>query len=89
MPQAIVTTFHGPTNRRPARITARVEAGSVTLSCDLSLNADGNHDAACVALLRKMGWKGTWSRGWLDNRRAVYVATDHPMTKTVFWAEDK
>ena len=30
--QAIQTRYHGPTNTRPARITARAAAGSITIS---------------------------------------------------------
>lgn len=54
--QAIQTKYHGPTNTRGSRITAKCAAGSLTLGYDHSLNPDGNHKAAAEALCRKLGW---------------------------------
>jgi hypothetical protein len=87
MPQAITTKSLAATNTRPSRVKASVEAGSVTRSWDHSLDADGNHDAACVALLAKLGWGGAWARGWTDARTAVYVHIDHPFTATAHKVE--
>lgn len=66
--QAIKTKYVGPTNTRGARITASCDAGTVTLSRDSSLDSQGNHQKAAMALLNKIhsqsghfdGWKGTW-----------------------------
>ncbi len=73
--QAIETKYLGPTNFRGARIKASAEAGSVTVPYDHALNVEGNHDAACKALVRKWGWFGSWIRGALPSSRGnVYVA---------------
>ena len=64
--QAIVTKFHGPTNRLGARIKASCERGSLTVSWDYSLGIEANHRAACEALLAKFAMEdcernpGTW-----------------------------
>jgi hypothetical protein len=54
--QAIRTRYHGPTNSRCSRISAKCEAGSISVSYDHALNIDGNHKAACDALRKKLGW---------------------------------
>jgi hypothetical protein len=71
--KAITTKFHGPTNFKGSRIKATDSDGnSVTVSTDHALNSDGNHDAAAVALCKKMGWTGSLIRGWTKDG-AVYV----------------
>lgn len=55
--KAITTKFHGPTNTRGSRYSATDSDGNrVSVSADYALNADGNHDAAAIALCVKMGW---------------------------------
>lgn len=54
--QAITTKYLGPTNFRGGRIKAQAWAGSITVSWDHALDTDGNHDAAALALVRKLGW---------------------------------
>jgi len=72
--QAIETKYLPPTNFRGARIKASAQAGSVTIPWDHALNVEGNHDAACEALVRKWGWFGSWVRGALPSSRGnVYV----------------
>jgi hypothetical protein len=56
MLQAIVTRYHGPTNHKGARVSARAEAGRVVLPWDYALNTDDNHKAAAQALADRMGW---------------------------------
>lgn len=56
MYQAITTKFHGPTDSRGSRYSARCEAGRVTVAADDGLSDHENHKAACLALLRKLGW---------------------------------
>lgn len=51
--QAITTKFHGPTNRLGARIKARCERGSLTVSWDYAIGIEANHRVACEALLAK------------------------------------
>lgn len=54
--QAIITRYHGPTDHRGSRITARAYAGAVTVPWDHALNPFQNHHAAAQALSRRMGW---------------------------------
>ena len=56
MLQAIVTKYHGPTNYKGSRISARAEAGRVVLAYDYALNPDENHKAAAQALAARYGW---------------------------------
>jgi hypothetical protein len=56
MLQAIVTKYHGPTNYKGSRISARAEAGRVIVSYDHALNVDENHKAAAQALVERLGW---------------------------------
>lgn len=54
--QAIVTRYHGPTDTRGSRVSARCAAGRVTVPWDHALDVPGNHAAAVAALVRKLGW---------------------------------
>jgi hypothetical protein len=70
--QAIVTKFLGPTNSRGSRIKATASGGSITVSYDHRLNPEQNHDAACRALVAKLGWNtkhysAFWQRGGLPS----------------------
>lgn len=56
MLQAIVTRYHGPTDRKGSRVSARAEAGRVTLPWDYALGVDANHAAAAQALADRCGW---------------------------------
>lgn len=56
MLQAIVTKYHGPTNHKGSRISARADAGRVIVSYDHALNISDNHKAAAQALADKLGW---------------------------------
>lgn len=60
MRQAIVTKFHGPTDTRGSRVSARAEAGRVMVSWDHRLNQAANHAEAANALIAKLGWEGRW-----------------------------
>ena len=73
--QAIVTKFIGPTNHKGARIKASAQANSVTVSYEYGADGqDGAHDLAAKALIREMGWFGTWIRGATpDGCGNVYV----------------
>ena len=64
---AILTKFHGPTNSRGARVTAKTTSGlRKTIGWDHSLDVEGNHRAAAVALCVKMNWTGTPVEGGMD-----------------------
>ena len=54
--QAIRTRYFGPSNVRGSRIQAKCEARTLYMPYDHALNLDGNHRAACEALLTVMGW---------------------------------
>ena len=54
--QAIRTRYHGPSNVRGSRISAKCEAGSIIVGYNHALSTDGNHAAAAAALVRKLGW---------------------------------
>lgn len=56
MLQAIVTKYHGPTNYRGSRISAKAEAGRVSLPYDHALDAGDNHKKAAQALADRYGW---------------------------------
>lgn len=56
MRQAIRTRYHDPTNSKGSRISAKCAAGTITVGYDHSLNVDENHQAACNALVKKLGW---------------------------------
>jgi hypothetical protein len=65
--QCITTKYLGPTNSRGARVKAKAQAGSVTVSWDDALDANENHDAAALALATKYGWRGTLVGGGLPD----------------------
>ena len=54
--QAIRTRYFGPTDHLGSRIQAKCEARAVYVPYDHALDIDGNHAAACAALVRRMGW---------------------------------
>lgn len=72
--QAITTTYHGPTNTRGSRITARCDAGKIAVPYDCSRNIADNHEAAAAALLRKLGWEYTYVGGTTHTGQMVWVA---------------
>lgn len=77
--QAIVTKFHGPTDTRGSRISAKCEAGKLMLSWEHALNSEQNHDRAALALATKLGWtedneyEPMYRGGMPDNTGNVYV----------------
>lgn len=73
MYQAIQTKFHGPTNTRGARVSARADAGSITLSWDCALNVTDNHKAAAVALARRYGWPEDMDGGSLPGSGFAFL----------------
>jgi hypothetical protein len=71
--QAIVTKFHGPGNVRGSRVSARADAGSITVGWNHSKNVGDNHAAAALALLQKLGWDGRWIGGGLPGSGFAFV----------------
>lgn len=54
--QAIETRWHGPTDKRPSRISARCDARTIFVSYDHALPSSANHRAAAEALVAQLGW---------------------------------
>ena len=52
--QAIITKFHGPTNCKGSRYSAKCQALTIFVSADHALDAEANHKAACDELCRRM-----------------------------------
>jgi hypothetical protein len=75
MYQAIQTKFHGPTNTRGARVSARADAGRVIVSWDYALNVTDNHKAAAVALARRYGWPEDMVGGSLPGSGFAFVCS--------------
>lgn len=74
---AIVTTYHGPTNHRQARIRARYAGGDgrsyVTVPYDHGKSERANHDDAAKAMQDKAGLSGRLVPGWMDGRNCVHT----------------
>ena len=71
--KSITTKYNGPTNTRGSRYTATDNDGNrVTVSIDHELGSEDNHDAAALALCRKMQWSGKMVRGFIGTGN-VYV----------------
>lgn len=77
MRQAIVTKYHGPTDKRSSRVSATADAGRVYVEWNDSLNAEENYAVAAKVLAAKFGWHGTWVAGGLPGGKGnVYVVVD-------------
>ena len=78
--QAIITTYHGPTNVRGTRITARADKLNVRISISRHAydRVEEAHAAAAVAFCRRMEWNGKLIGAFLNNEQYVWV-----------WAEEK
>jgi hypothetical protein len=64
--KAIVTTYHGPTNHRPARLHARdLDNNRAAVGYDHGFagSQGQQHGEAARALCEKMGWTGTLHGG--------------------------
>ena len=65
--QAIVTKYHGPTDKRGSRISARCEIKRVFFGYDCTKNTIDNHRAAMRELVQQLGWGGLWHGGGLPD----------------------
>ncbi len=73
MSQSIIVRFHGPTDSRGSRYSARCEAGRVSVEADDGLSATKNREAAFQKLARRLTWTGWWVEGSLPDGAAVFV----------------
>ncbi len=72
--RVLITRYHGPTNTRGSRVSARVPSGRrVTLGWDYSLGEAENHDRAACALASELGWNPPTMAGNLPGPDRVYV----------------
>lgn len=73
--QAIQTRYHGPTNSRGSRISAKADAGRISIPYPYALSGVAGHKAAAVALCKKLGWDGaeTLVGGQLPNGDYAFV----------------
>lgn len=76
--KAIVTRYHGPTNTRGSRVSAKCEGGGrVSLAYAHELNSEQNHAAAAATLAAKLGWCGRMVGGGSpDQTGCVFVFVD-------------
>ena len=65
--QAIRTRFHGPTNSKPARISARYAGGSIFVSFDHGLEITENHRKAAQKLADQLDWGTVTDGACFDN----------------------
>ena len=68
--KVIKTTFWGPTNARPAKVTAM----ATDLPHKVTVES-GSHEAARDAYMAKMGWDGETAGGCLNSFTMVWVFT--------------
>lgn len=61
--QAITTRYHGPTNFRGSRISARCAAGHISMAYQHRLGIEANHAEAAKMLADKLKWGGQWFGG--------------------------
>ena len=71
--EAITTKYHGPTDTKGSRVSARAQAGRVSITWDDALNSDENHRAAAQALADKFKWTGQLVTGFDHNQDGVHV----------------
>ena len=76
--QAIRTRYHGPTNIKGSRISAKCEARTIYVGYDHALNIEENHRAACRELKRVMQWGGDMVGGNFDGD--WYWVFDHDIS---------
>lgn len=71
--QAIITKYHGPTNTKGERITARADAGRVCIPYPYELSGEDVHKAAAEKLRERLGWHGTLAGGSIPGGGYAFV----------------
>ena len=64
------------TDHKPMRLVASAEPhkhNRLVRSLDVEMTHDENVAATAKALAEKLGWSGTWVKGFLDNHTGVFV----------------
>ena len=76
--QTIITKYHGPTNTKGAKMSAKCNAGTITIPYYPSFSVDKNHEIACGALLQKLAWctEGVRVGGYLPDDSMVFVCVE-------------
>jgi hypothetical protein len=74
--QAIVTKYHGPSNKIDTRISATAQAGRIYRYWDHHLSIEDNHKAAAHAFAAKYGWHGEWVGGYLPSEDMAWTQND-------------
>lgn len=77
--KAIITKYHGPTNTKGSRISARDSDGHrVYISRECDLHIEDSHKAAAIALCKKMNWHGKLVGGDFgpDERVFAWLTSD-------------
>ena len=66
--KAITTKYHGPTNTRGSRISAKAEGGNrISISYPHELSGEDVYRAAAEALCKKMNWPGSLIGGGTED----------------------
>lgn len=81
--QTIITTYHGPTDTKGPRITARTSSGySTTVPADTDKDGAARHWPAAQALARRLGWSGAMQAG-ATRAGFTFVFIDHAEQYTI------
>ncbi|WPH18249.1 hypothetical protein [Variovorax paradoxus] len=64
--QAITTKYHGPTDTRGSRISAKCLARRISIPYSHDLNPEENHAAAATTLIKALGWTGPGYGDWFQ-----------------------
>ncbi len=83
---AIQTKYVGPTNFKGSRYKAFTtrDRPTVTISAMDNLGSEENHEAAAIALCKKMGWTGKLASGGTEQGYVfVFIDEKHHFNTTV------
>lgn len=82
--KAILVKYHGPSNTRGSRFTAKAEGNpSLTLPYNYALGADETAKAAAVALVKRMKWNCGVVGGTLPSGDRCFVLIPRKRMKVV------
>ena len=84
MTQSIITRYHGPTNTKPSRMSARPSGGAQCIfqSYEHEFTTYANHRLIALDLARRLKWRGKWQGGALNDKGdMVWVNTSDSFAK--------